>query len=523
MTVPVDTWTDKVMRFKVQEDRYDADSNYCKSLLLSLGYGNGSGINYIKELWVSDLMIYEITEEEYNASTYTPIEYNELDNFVRGDNEVVVKDKNFLNETTLRQGARYASTLSTQNRLFFDSNYYIIQGETYTISTNIDTSIYRYAININDKTFPIPNDDTLEYDSGWKIQASFTFTATVSGYLGIPISRVNDSDLVPSDISNYYFQLEKGSQATSYIEYKEKIYPISIAKIPSEYQEVEYIQSNGSQYINTGYPLWNTTNWKIQANFSIDEHYNYNAMFGFDDVTDTANEVWIYSNTNYAWRACGKTNISLMPIPLDTKVTVVHDNSGNNFITTLDGVEKWNTTKATSTANHNLCFGHRTGGGWLKGKIYGLKLWSEGALVRDFIPCYRISDNIAGLYDTVNNVFYPNANTGSTAQPFISGEKNRTTIQLSENDKLWNNNGTWQLNDTAITDNYLLEQLQALDNIELYENLCYVDWVGIEKPTMNLLYSGTEDLGIKYIITEDGKKIRTDWRKLGRRKKWKMK
>lgn len=41
---------------------------------------------------------------------------------------------------------------------------------------------------------------------------------------------------------------------------------------------------------------------------------------------------------------------------------------------------------------------------------------------------------------------------------------------------------------TEITDTYLLEQLQALDNIELYEDLCYVDWIGIEKPTMNLRY-----------------------------------
>lgn len=95
--------------------------------------------------------------------------------------------------------------------------------------------------------------------------------------------------------------------------------------------------------------------------------------------------------------------------------------------------------------------------------------------------------------------------------------------ELTENDKLWNNNGTWQLNDTAITDNYLLTQLQALENIELYEDLCYVDWVGNVKADMSLQYAGTEDLGIKYIITEDGKKIRTDWRKLGRRKKWMMK
>lgn len=117
--------------------------------------------------------------------------------------------KNKLNANTLRQGARFINTLTTQKRLFFDSNYFIKQGETYTISTNIDINSYRYAININDKTFPMPSNDTLDYDSGWKRQASFTFTATVSGYLGVPVSRVNDSDLVPSDIANYYFQLEK--------------------------------------------------------------------------------------------------------------------------------------------------------------------------------------------------------------------------------------------------------------------------------------------------------------------------
>lgn len=74
-----------------------------------------------------------------------------------------------------------------------------------------------------------------------------------------------------------------------------------------------------------------------------------------------------------------------------------------------------------------------------------------------------------------------------------------------------------------ITNSYLLEQLNGLLDIELYEDLCYVDWVGSIEPTMTLQYAGTEDLGIKYIITEDGKKIRTDWRKLGRRKKWMMK
>ena len=76
---------------------------------------------------------------------------------------------------------------------------------------------------------------------------------------------------------------------------------------------------------------------------------------------------------------------------------------------------------------------------------------------------------------------------------------------------------------TEITDTYLLNQLNGILDMQLVENLCYVDWVGTLAGIMKLQYAGSEDLGIKYIITEDGKKIRTDWRKLGRRKKWKMK
>lgn len=140
-------------------------------------------------------------------------------------------------------------------------------------------------------------------------------------------------------------------------------------------------------------------------------------------------------------------------------------------------------------------------------------------LTKNIIRLVIMTDTASGV--TLNDSLFLQLEKGTVAtrySPYVSNP-----IELSENDKIWNNNGIWQLNDTAITDTYLLTQLQALDNIELYEDLCYVDWVGIEKPTMNLLYSGTEDLGIKYIITEDGKKIRTDWRKLGRRKKWKMK
>ena len=41
------------------------------------------------------------------------------------------------------------------------------------------------------------------------------------------------------------------------------------------------------------------------------------------------------------------------------------------------------------------------------------KIYNSDVLVRNFIPCYRKSDSVAGMYDTVNGVFYTNQGTGS--------------------------------------------------------------------------------------------------------------
>ena len=50
-------------------------------------------------------------------------------------------------------------------------------------------------------------------------------------------------------------------------------------------------------------------------------------------------------------------------------------------------------------------------------RIYSLKFYDGSVIVRNFVPCYSISDGEAGLYDTVNGVFYSNQGTGE----FIKG------------------------------------------------------------------------------------------------------
>lgn len=50
-------------------------------------------------------------------------------------------------------------------------------------------------------------------------------------------------------------------------------------------------------------------------------------------------------------------------------------------------------------------------------KYYGIKIFKDGAILRNFIPCVRKSDNIAGMYDTIGKKFYKSA----TSTEFSAG------------------------------------------------------------------------------------------------------
>ena len=46
-------------------------------------------------------------------------------------------------------------------------------------------------------------------------------------------------------------------------------------------------------------------------------------------------------------------------------------------------------------------------------QLYTFKIYDNDVLVRDFMPCYRKSDNEIGLFDSVNGKFYTNKGSGT--------------------------------------------------------------------------------------------------------------
>ena len=81
----------------------------------------------------------------------------------------------------------------------------------------------------------------------------------------------------------------------------------------------------------------------------------------------------------------------------------------------FDGIDRG--VSGTTGSNHtSQLFAENNKGNityFASARIYYAKLYKNSELVRDFYPCYRLSDSVAGMYDKANGVFYENNGTGT--------------------------------------------------------------------------------------------------------------
>lgn len=186
-------------------------------------------------------------------------------------------------------------------------------------------------------------------------------------------------------------------------------------KLPSEYQEVEYIESHQNQYIDTGV----LTSNKIRIECEYSTTYNgINLLFGARQNIDTnglAFETRYANNRNQYYVAYGRETVQ--------RVTTINNNDGNkhkvilsNEVFTIDN-ENQAIVRGDFTASFSILLGTFLNNNapdarmWI-GNIYSCKIYDNNNLVRDFVPCYRKSDNVIGMYDLANNIFYTNSGTG---------------------------------------------------------------------------------------------------------------
>ena len=214
--------------------------------------------------------------------------------------------------------------------------------------------------------------------------------------------------------------------------------------LPSGYTQLEYIQSSGTQYVDTGMKTTNETSIIIDAQVLAmnQEQYGGGLLFGScNPVQNSGHEAYVWQ---YKFNAVYNSTANV-----DTQTLTVGDRLRVEFMKNVCTVIKngqvfythtFSPSSFTSTVNLYLFVLPRSTQYFGKIKLYSCEIYEGSSLVRDFIPCKNPSGAV-GLYDTVNDTFYGNSGTGTfAAGPEIGALEDRE----------------WQYTDTMLESDVLL-------------------------------------------------------------------
>lgn len=209
--------------------------------------------------------------------------------------------------------------------------------------------------------------------------------------------------------------------------------------LPSGYTRLQYIESTGTQYIDTGFvPNQDTRLEMVATPLSADDagagtgFIPYGAATGYN------------SNAFECYSASAKLEFNydgqydFLGTSVANKVVTISHNK-NNISLTIAGYGQFSKTFTyqSFTAPYTLTlFGiHRSSVICGKSRLHSCKIYNNGTLVRDFVPA-KNSGGTVGLYDIKNNNFYTNAGSGSFAAGVVPSGATTVSKVVLNNDVL---------------------------------------------------------------------------------------
>lgn len=196
--------------------------------------------------------------------------------------------------------------------------------------------------------------------------------------------------------------------------------------VVDDYQQVEYIESTGTQYINTNLISSNDIFEfvaSVESN-QTSEKTNQTALFG----STNGFNVSILSNRYRATAQC-ITNINIKSNEFDEIDFISNPNKSQVYLK-INDYEQTGTYSNFKLGNSIGVFAYGTGEAKSSYKLKLFKILVNDELKVYFIPCYRKSDRKPGLFDLVEGRFYTNQGTGDfeTGKDIDSGETINTII-----------------------------------------------------------------------------------------------
>lgn len=186
-------------------------------------------------------------------------------------------------------------------------------------------------------------------------------------------------------------------------------------RMPDGYTQVEYIQSSGTQYIDTGFVPNQDTRVVCKAQYT--DTTGNEVIFGsrYSSGKDRFDFLMTGGVFYSAYGSEGGSALAATPHLIEV--------DKNKNITSVNGTVFSTHTYTTFQCPGNMmlfcCNTNNSINLLASARIYSCQVYDNDILIRNFVPC-TVNSTI-GMYDLVNNQFYPNAGTGEfVAGPSIS-------------------------------------------------------------------------------------------------------
>lgn len=264
-----------------------------------------------------------------------------------------------------------------------------------------------------------------------------TLPSDISSTSGINIDFLGTNKIVDIDSKN----VQSLSKDTEWI--FQAVTEMQTARLPDGYTELTYIQSSGTQYIDTGFKPNQDTRVVGDMQFLNNTSGNPATLFGYRKSTSAQRyEFFQYNSLLYSPynQSAGST------ISMTTNKISIDKNKGTTLV---NGSALSTITYANFQCSGNLYLFALNNNGSVANvngnkRIYSCQIYDNGTLTRNFVPCKNPS-GVVGMYDMVNNVFYQNSGTGT----FTAGDEWKPSQQM----KFWRFMGHQQAQATSYDNN----------------------------------------------------------------------
>ena len=192
--------------------------------------------------------------------------------------------------------------------------------------------------------------------------------------------------------------------------------------LPADYTQLMYLESTGTQYINTGVVFSNTNGFSITYQTTgVADNQRLCGSAGTGDSRCTVGANGSGGTKSYVYVGWNSLVVPSTDHISDLSMGTVDVNYRNNRFYSCRGVTNGAVAALAAQSQPFCLFAAKYYNGSLeygRCRIMAFRMTSDTRIIMDCVPARRDSDGVLGMYDIVNGTFLTNSGTGT----FIAGK-----------------------------------------------------------------------------------------------------